>query len=32
MGRGRGRVTRADLIWSAGAIFLIFMMHGMGYM
>lgn len=29
---GRGRVTKADLIWSAGCVILILLMHGLGYL
>lgn len=27
-----GEVTRADLIWSAGCVILILLMHGMDYL
>lgn len=31
-GRKQGRITKADLIWSAAAVILIFFMHGAGYL
>ncbi len=31
-GNGRGQVTKADLIWSAGCIIVILLAHGMDYL